>query len=103
MWRRKIAGYFMSNLPLAEPQESFIKVELNQLPAGLRDLHQRVVGQTGRIELRDGDGPACVLISKSELDALERALDILSQTKDVRDMRDELSRLVFSADKPASA
>jgi hypothetical protein len=92
----------MTNSQLTEPQESFIEVELDQLPSDLHDLHRHVVGHTGRIELRDGDGAACVLISKSELDALEHALDILSQTKDVNEMRQQLSRLVASADKPAS-
>ena len=87
----------MMNSQQTEPQESFIPIE--RLPTTLRDLHHLVVGHTGRVELRDGDGQACVLISKSELDALEHALDILSQTEDVREMREELWRLVASADK----
>jgi hypothetical protein len=87
----------MMNSQSTEPQESFIEIEIDRLPPDLRDLHHLVVGQIGRIELRDGDGAACVLISKSELDALEQALDILSETKDVREMREELSRLVASA------
>jgi hypothetical protein len=59
----------------------------------LIELHELVLRRNGRIELTTRDGGASVLISKSELEALEHALEILSDTNDVRAIRDELSRL----------
>jgi hypothetical protein len=53
-------------------------------------LHAQVLGKYGRIELVRRAG-ACVLISKDELDGLERALEILSSTDTVRLMRQEIA------------
>jgi len=58
------------------------------------DLHRLVIGKNCRIELADGNGGVCILISKSELDALEQALEILSDTNECRAMREQLTQLV---------
>ncbi len=68
-------------------------IDIDAAMAKLPDLHQHVVLHTRRIELRGGDGSSCVLISKTELDSLERALEILSDTEEVRAMRGHLERL----------
>ena len=56
----------------------------------LAGLHAQVLANYGRIELLRRGG-ACVLISKDELDSLEKALEILSATDTVRMMRQEIA------------
>jgi len=63
----------------------------------LARLHDRVVQFNGRVELTALDGSMSVLVSKNELQAIEQALDILSDTKDVRAMRDELMHIAVLA------
>lgn len=65
----------------------FHTLNVSQFLAQIEELHGRVSQGHGRIELtRDGCNDVCVLISKAELDALERALDILSQTDGFAEM-----------------
>ena len=57
-------------------------------------LHERVARQWGRIEItRDGSPDACVLVSKAELQSLERALEILCETPGGKTICDELKVL----------
>ena len=56
----------------------------------LAGLHAQVLANYGRIELLRRGG-ACVLISKDELDSLEKALEILSATDTVQMMRQEIA------------
>jgi hypothetical protein len=60
----------------------FFTVSVPRAQEVLPDLHQQVVQHNGRIELvsDDIDG-ASVIISKSELLSLERALAILSESQ----------------------
>lgn len=44
----------------------------------LAGLLRRVAAEHGRLEIRTGRGEACVVLSKAELQSLERALAILS-------------------------
>ena len=71
----------------------------------LAELHAHVVTRHARVEFVRGNGDgndhaACVLISKSELQGLERALEILAATDDVRAMREELARVAARAREP---
>jgi len=60
----------------------------------LPQLHEFVTRCNGRLEItRPGSDQRCVLISKEELDALERALEILSDTEDVRDICEKIAHL----------
>ena len=60
----------------------------------LDQLHEFVTRQNARIEMtRAGSDERCVLISKQELDALERALEILSDTEDVRHLSSKLAHI----------
>jgi hypothetical protein len=71
----------------------FATIDLNAAEPGdvnLARLHAQVLGKFGRIELL-GRGGSCVLISKAELDSLEKALDILSSTDTARLMRQEIA------------
>lgn len=55
-------------------------VDLKNAAATLPTLHKRVVDQQQRVEIRQkGIAGIAVMISKEELDAMERALVILSR------------------------
>ena len=63
----------------------------------LEKLHEEVVRFKGRIEVtRNGCDDCCVLISKAELESLEKALAILSDTDGVRAMSGQIAQLAAS-------
>lgn len=68
------------------------------------ELHSRVARGHGRIEITvEGCEDVCVLISKAELESLERALEILAETPDFRSMCESLSSVAAStSEAPAS-
>ena len=58
-------------------------------------FHEVVGCGKGRVEVtRRGCEDVCVLISKSELEALERALEILCESQEYKAMCDNISQLV---------
>jgi len=60
----------------------------------LGQLHEYVTRCNGRIEItRPGTDERCVMLSKSELEALERALEILSDTEGVREISEKIAQL----------
>ena len=60
----------------------------------LVQLHEYVARCNARIEITcAGTDERCVLISKREIDALERAIEILSDTDDVRHVSQKLAHL----------
>ena len=66
--------------------------------ASLGQLHEYVTGSYARLEItRQGSNERCVLISKQELDALERALEIFSNTEDVRHITEKMAYLIAAA------
>ena len=67
------------------------------------EYHAQVVRRNHRVEVIC-HGESCVLISKIELESLERALEILSNTDAVQAMRDQIAltaALASSAGSPA--
>ena len=68
----------------------FATLDAPALQADLLNLLCRTAREKGRIEITNCGGGACVLISKDELDGLERALEILSRTDGAMKMREEL-------------
>ena len=64
---------------------SFGIMTIDQVQSGFTRLHGQICRHRGRIEIRHEQG-SCVLISKEELETLEHALEILSNTSDVRKM-----------------
>lgn len=67
-----------------------LKEGMRQLPS----LHKRVVNTRARVEIV-GDSPeAAVLISKVELDSLERALEILATTPGVSQVRRQVRQIL---------
>jgi hypothetical protein len=70
-------------------QSSDIQVVCNNLS----ELHQRVARFWGRIEVTNASGETCVLISKAELDSIERALEILCELPGNDSICKELTRI----------
>jgi hypothetical protein len=65
----------------------------------LAQLHEYVARFNGRIEItRPGTDERCVLLSKPELDALERALEILSDTDGVREIAHKIEQLAIAVE-----
>ena len=78
--------------------------DVSLIASNLASLHAFVTRTNGRIEItRPGTDDHCVLISKDELDALERALEILSDTDTVRAMCGQISELAAATTGPAVA
>lgn len=72
--------------------EFFKTIDLTSCRRALSELHELVTKGHGRIHVkRRGCDDVCVLISQAELDALERALEILSQTADFQQMCGEIT------------
>lgn len=71
---------------------TFATLDLVHFRLTVDRLHQEVARDRGRIEItRDGSSEVCVLISKAELEGLERALEILASTDDYQTMCREIS------------
>ena len=82
----------------------FHTLGLGQFQSIVEESHARVARGHGRIEItRDGCDDVCILISKAELDALERALEILSQTADFREMCEIVTSVANSTSLPVTA
>jgi PHD/YefM family antitoxin component YafN of YafNO toxin-antitoxin module len=72
----------------------FHTLNLAQFLKLVDDLHGKVAKGHGRVEITvDGCDDVCILISKAELEALERALEILSETGDFQNMSRSLSQV----------
>jgi hypothetical protein len=79
-------------------QSPFQSLNLAQVQNDLLKLYQRVACEKGRVEIQGGDGACqCVLISKVELESLERAIQLLADTDGVRQLTDELAHLAHVA------
>jgi hypothetical protein len=85
-------------MPDDDESSPFTLMSIDQFQTRLSELHGHVCRGKGRIEIRDGEG-ACVLISKEELDTLEEALEILSQTSDVQKMERTIAGLTQAVSK----
>jgi PHD/YefM family antitoxin component YafN of YafNO toxin-antitoxin module len=82
----------------------FESYDVGHVGRSLEKLHDEVVRFKGRIEItRNGCDDCCVLISKQELDSLERALAILSDTDGVRAMSGQIAQLAASVTPVTSA
>ena len=73
----------------------FTLISIDQVSKHIAQLHQNVCRHKGRVEIHDGQG-VCVLISKEELQSLEQALEILSNTSDVRKMAHTIAALTHA-------
>ena len=74
---------------------AFQTLDVTRFRQAMAKLHEVVGCGRGRVEItRRGCDDACVLISKCELEALEQALEILSNSADYKAMCDNISQLV---------
>ncbi|HZL38367.1 MAG TPA: hypothetical protein VFC78_23845 [Tepidisphaeraceae bacterium] len=72
----------------------FQTLELTRLRRALAKVHGQVAGRHGRIEVtHDGCDDVCVILSKAELESLERALEILTETAEYKAMCDTLTQV----------
>ena len=73
-------------------------LDVSEVAQNLAKMHEYVTRHDTRIEItHPGSDARCVLLSKRELDALERALAILSDTDDVRHITEKLAQLAAVA------
>ncbi len=71
----------------------FQRLSVHQFHSELLDLLRDIACKTGRIEIVGDNGQCdCVLISKKELDGLERALDVLAETHEVKALCDHIAQ-----------
>ncbi|HET6248737.1 MAG TPA: hypothetical protein VFE47_13625 [Tepidisphaeraceae bacterium] len=78
------------------PESLFQSLDLMRLRSAMDRIHEQVAAGHGRIELtRSGCDDVCVILSKAELESLERALEILSETSEYKAMCDNLTRLAL--------
>jgi PHD/YefM family antitoxin component YafN of YafNO toxin-antitoxin module len=69
-------------------------LELTRLRRALARIHEQVASRTDRVEFtREGCDDVCVIISKSELESLEQALEILANTSEYRAMCEQVSNV----------
>jgi PHD/YefM family antitoxin component YafN of YafNO toxin-antitoxin module len=66
------------------------------------ELYQNVARKHQRIEVLSPDGP-CVIISKAELEGLEKALRILSETDNVKMVSQSLAQVAAACNAASMA
>ena len=82
----------------------FQSIDLVACAQALHDLHQRVSTGYGRIEITRADcDHACVLISKAELETLEKTIELLSQSEHYQTMCAQLGHIAAECMNHAGA
>ncbi len=75
--------------------DCFQNVDVTRFRRALTELHERVGCGKGRVEVtRRGCADVCVLISKAELESLERALQIFAESAEFQQMSSQISQIV---------
>ena len=73
----------------------FQTLDVTRFRTALSRLHEEVGCKQRRVEVtRRGCDDVCVLISRAELESLERALEILTECADYKKMCEELTGVV---------
>ncbi|HEY7116379.1 MAG TPA: hypothetical protein VH475_07330 [Tepidisphaeraceae bacterium] len=70
-------------------------MSIEQARSRLTEIHRQICHDKGRVEIRDGQA-CCVLISKEELDTLEEALEILSNTTQIQKVARTIAALTHA-------
>jgi len=74
--------------------------DVSVLSQSLAQLHEFVTLRDARVEItRPGSEERCVMLSKRELEALEKALEILSDTEGVRDIAGKIALLAAASNR----
>ena len=81
--------------------DCFQTLDVTRFRRALADLHQAVGCGCGRVEVtRKGCDDVCVLISKAELESMERALQIFAETVEFAQMSEQIAQIVAAAGGP---
>lgn len=81
-----------------EQGPAFESLDVTRVRRALARLHDEVSRRRGRIEIRKrGCDDVCVMISKAELEALEHALELLSDSTEYRAMCDTITQVAAAA------
>lgn len=80
---------------------SFQALDITRVRRTLAKLHEQVACGSGRVEIRRrGCQDVCVMISKCELEALEKALEILSECENYKAMCETVTQVAAKAADP---
>jgi prevent-host-death family protein len=78
--------------------KSYQIVDINEAKARLDEFFSRVAEMNDRVIVtRKGSNDQCVLVSAAELDGLEKAIDILSQSTAATSVREQVARIATAA------
>ena len=80
--------------------DCFQKMDASRFRQAVADLHSIVGRGKGRIEVTHPECEDCVLISKAELESLERALQIFSETLEFQQMSKQIAEIAFASGAP---
>ena len=76
----------------------FQALDITRVRRTLAKLHEQVACGSGRVEIRRrGCQDVCVMISKCELEALEKALEILSECENYKAMCETVTQVAAKA------
>ena len=79
--------------------KSFQVLSTSEAEVLLDELHNRVSEYNDRVDITcKGSKLRCVLISQAELEGLEKAVEILSETNDGVAMREEVLRIAMATE-----
>ncbi len=78
-------------------------MSLQEVRENLADLVKQIAKVKKRVEFTDGSGERCVILCKTELDSLEKAIAILSDTTEFRDICNSMNQLAAATNQPAMA
>ena len=83
------------NEPIEHPYPT---VDMTKVGRMIRKLHDQVISKRHRVEItRAGCDECCVMISKAELESLERAVAIFADTSEFNEMCENLKALLKTA------
>ncbi|HWE04868.1 MAG TPA: hypothetical protein VG326_20850 [Tepidisphaeraceae bacterium] len=83
------------------PNELFQSIDVLRLRDAIAKIHEQVACGHGRVELtRSGCDDICVIVSKADLESLERGLEILASTTEYKTMCENVHRLAQACGAP---
>jgi PHD/YefM family antitoxin component YafN of YafNO toxin-antitoxin module len=82
----------------AATEHAYPTIDLTHLGPSIHQLHAQVCAHARRVEItRPGCDDRCVLISKSELESLEQAVEMFADTEAFAEMSRNIQELLRAA------